>query len=680
MMFLIKILIALLAAAIVFLVILLRKYRESKRSFAVMVKRRTQQLEVQKNAAQAAYKVKSRFLANMSHEIRTPLNAIIGLSQTELEKTPSSESKENLSSINRSGFLLLGIINDLLDISSIESGDMHLKAEDYSLPAIISSAADSARLRIGDKKIDLQLEIDEDIPLKLHGDSRRVKQIIGNLLSNAVKFTNEGSIFFRVGFEQREEENKLMLIFEVCDTGIGIKSEHIPNLFSEYSQADTESTRSAGGAGMGLLITKKLTGLMGGDVNVVSEYGKGSVFTAWILQTSADKTALGGEIAEKLQSFTWKEETQGEKFYLPYARVLVVDDVPTNHAVARGIMKPYKMTVDAVSSGQEAIDIISDGSIRYDAIFMDHMMPGMDGLEATQLIRELDSAYAKEIPIIALTANALPENEGLFLSKGFNAFMTKPINVNALNEALRRWVWDEAKEKLIVRSQIEEEEPEQRGLLTNCAVEGVDLAAGTAQFGGEENYLEIVKVFVSDTPKLLETVQSSLDGFRLVPLAAKTALDSLKSYTITVHGIKGSCYGICATPLGDLAKELEMAAKNHDFNKVMELNNEFIHATEKLVEELKALLPKKEEKPKLQKDNPDPLLLEKLLKSARSYNINEIFDVLDELEAYAYKENGEIVVQLRDAADNYEYTQIFKLLGPLEEILNDQEPPLRGIG
>jgi len=299
------------------------------------------------------------------------------------------------------------------------------------------------------------------------------------------------------------------------------------------------------------------------------------------------------------------------------------------------------------------------------------MMPGMDGMEATRHIRSLDSDYARNIPVIALTANALPENEKLFLANGFNAYMTKPININALNSVLDQWVRDQEKEKLC-GEQPEEDEQLNSGILSNCNIEGVDLAAGTAQFGGEENYLEIVKVFVSDTPKLLETVQNSLDGFRLMPLAAKTALDALKSYTITVHGIKGSCYGICATPVGDLARELEMAAKEHNFNRVMDLNNQFVQATEKLVEELKVLIPKKENAARPEKDAPDPLLLQKLLASARAYNINEIFDVLAELEHYQYAENDDLVRQLREAADNYEYTVIIQLLSLVPETGEDR--------
>ena len=657
-----------LVVIVLLLVTLIQKYKDSKQHLKVLVRRRTRELEFQKNAAQTAYKVKNRFLANMSHEIRTPLNAIIGLSQAEMEKA-GLDSKENLSSINHSGSLLLGIINDLLDISNIETGEMQLIDSDYSLPMFISSAAEYAKLQLGNKPVKLILETDENLPLKLHGDKQRVKQILCNLLSNAVKFTNDGSIIFRTRFENPDEEN-FKLIFEIIDTGIGIREKHMEKLFSDYSQADVESTRSAGGIGMGLIITKKLARMMKGDISASSEFGKGSTFTAVIPQKIIDKTVLGKEAVEKLRVFNWKE-TQGDRISLPYARVLVVDDVPTNHAVARGIMRPYKMTIDTVLSGEEAIVLIEKAEVHYDAIFMDHMMPGMDGIETTKRIRELGTDYSASIPIIALTANALPENEELFLSNGFNAYMTKPINVNVLNVLLNQWVRNEEKEKLFAAEQPQEEEEQiQSGLLSTYSIQGVDLAAGAAQFGGENNYLEIVKVFVNDTPKLLGDIQKFIDGFRIMPAAAAAALESLKNYTITVHGIKGSCYGICATPVGDLAKELEMAAKSQNLGRVLELNNEFIKATGKLVDELKVLFPQKEDSAKIEKPFPDRAVLQKLLDAAKSFNINTILDVLDELDQYRYQEDADLVSKLRETAENYEYNELINLL---DNVVNNSE-------
>ncbi|MDR0599755.1 MAG: transporter substrate-binding domain-containing protein [Treponema sp.] len=660
----------LLGLGVFLLIALVQKYKVSGQELEVTVKRRTQELEERgaeleqrRNAAQRAYKVKNRFLANMSHEILTPLNAIIGLSQTELDKA-EKDSQENLSAINRSGMALLSVINDLLDISNIESGEMELTVADYSLPALISGAITAVKMWIGGKPIQFRLEMDENLPMTIRGDKQRVKQILNNLLNNAVKYTQQGSVILRVGFSQSasaQEAGIIDLIFEIHDTGMGIKPGHMEKLFTDYGQADTKTTRSTSGIGMGLLITKKLAELMEGEVEAISEFGRGSVFSAKLRQIVTDPFPVGKDTVEKLKAFTWKEE-QEDRLCLPYARVLVVDDVPTNHAVARGIMRPYRMTVDAVSSGQEAVDLIARGEPRYDAIFMDHMMPEMDGMEAAALIRAQGTEYASTVPIIALTANALPENEKLFLKNGFNAFMAKPININKLNKVLMEWVRDEKKEALYTGAPQEEEEQPETNRLLDYAIDGVDLAAGAAQFGGEESYLEIVKVFVSDTPKLLRNIQQNLDGFRIMPAAAAAALSALKNYTIAVHGIKGSCYGICATPVGDLAKELELAAKAQDMGKVLELNNRFIQAAEKLVEELQALFPQKEENPKLQRTAPDTAALRKLLDAVRAYNINDILEILKELEQYGYQENGDLVVKLREAANEYEYGTLRELL------------------
>ncbi|MDR1307146.1 MAG: transporter substrate-binding domain-containing protein [Treponema sp.] len=668
---------ALLGIAIVLLIALVQKYKGAGKQLETMVKIRTRELEdrsieleFQKNAAQTAYKVKNRFLANISHEIRTPLNAIIGLSQAEMKKMPE-ESQESLHTINHSGTSLLGVINDLLDISNIESGEMELRTGEYSLPSLISSAAASAKLRIGSKPIRFRLEVDENLPLKLKGDNQRIRQIISNLVSNAVKFTPRGSVTLRIGFESCDT-GTVFLIFEISDTGIGIKARHMEKLFTDYGQADTTSSRSAGGTGMGLLITKKLAEMMEGTVTAESEFGKGSVFTARIRQDLEGTGVLGPETAEQLRTFTWKE-AQEETLSLPYARVLVVDDVSTNHAVARGIMKPYGITVDAASSGQEAIDIIG-ANVQYDAIFMDHMMPEMDGMEAVARIRGLGTEYAKNIPIIALTANALPENEEYFLQNGFNAFMVKPINVTVLNKVLIDWVQDKEKEKLYSGVPQKQEEKAETSRLSDYLIDGVDLGAGAAQFGGEENYLEIVKVFVQDTPKLLENIQNNLSGFRIMPAAAAAALDALKNYTIAVHGIKGSCYGICAVTVGDLAKELELAAKNQDMNKVVALNTRFTQAVEKLVNELKVLFPRTEVK-SARKKAPDNGLLQKLLEAARAYDINRMFEALDELEQYSYEENEDLVKQLKEAADNYEYADV---VGLLAGFLEGEEELLSG--
>ncbi|MDR2314406.1 MAG: transporter substrate-binding domain-containing protein [Spirochaetaceae bacterium] len=656
---------ALFGIVILLLIAFLRKISHSRQELEVMVRERTRELEIQRNAAQTAYKVKNRFLANMSHELRTPLNAIIGFSQGELEQS-HEQAQENLRAVNHSGMILLNMVTDLLDISSLESGEITLNPADYSLPALISAASGAARLFIGKKQIEFSLEADKNLPLKLRGDKPRVAQILNNLLNNAAKFSSRGSLELRVSCERPDRiTDRLFLVFQVRDTGIGLEPEHMEKLFTDYGQADTSAGRRTGGAGMGLLIAKKLVEMMDGSLTAASEFGRGSVFTAKISQGIADPSPWGKDLAEQLRAAAGTG-AQKKKPCLSYARILVVDDVSTNHAVVRGIARPYGMTIDAVFSGQEAVDRIAQAEVRYDAVFMDHMMPGMNGLEAAIRIRGLGTEYAKNIPIIALTANALPENEELFLKNGFNAFMTKPINADTLNKALLDWVWDKEKERLSTTNPPEKTPDPESGKeeesvhLEKYHIPGVDLAAGVAQFGNEKIYLEIVKVFVSDTPHLLENIQNCLEGFRI--MSAVTALEAIKNYTILVHGIKGSCYGIYAIPVGDMAKELETVAKARDFSRVLELNAAFVGAVNNLVEKLKEIIPQKN--PGIEKSAPDPQLLQRTLAAAKSYDIEEILKTIDELEQYRYREQGGLIRKLRFAAENYEYAQIVSLLDP----------------
>jgi CheY-like chemotaxis protein len=294
------------------------------------------------------------------------------------------------------------------------------------------------------------LDIDEELPSSLFGDDLRVKQILNNLLSNAFKYTKEGIV--TLGVSHRKENNDIWLTFSVSDTGIGIRRQDMEKLFNDYNQVDTKANREIEGTGLGLSITKKLVELMNGGITVKSEYGKGTVFRASIRQgCEAGAAVIGKETAENLRNFRYTDRKRqaGAKLVrsdLSYARVLVLDDLPMNLEVASGMLGKYRMQVDCVLSGQEAIDRITAEDPVYDAVFMDHMMPGMDGVEATKEIRALGTQYAKEIPVIALTANAVAGNEKMFLDNGFNAFLPKPFNVMLLDSIIQRWVRDRSRE------------------------------------------------------------------------------------------------------------------------------------------------------------------------------------------------------------------------------------------
>jgi signal transduction histidine kinase/CheY-like chemotaxis protein len=401
-----------------------------------------------KNTAESASRAKSAFLATMSHEIRTPLNAIIGLADIQLQKNTDEGARGDIKKIHNSGNDLLNIINDILDISKIEAGGFELIPVEYESARMIHNTVQVNRVRVGSKPIGFELELDENIPKKLYGDELRVKQILNNLLSNAIKYTAEGKVKLSLLWKDCEGENTGVLVCSVNDTGQGIRPEDQEKLFQEYAQLDTRANRKVEGTGLGLSITKKLLGMMNGDISVESEYGHGSVFTARLYQGICPGGRLGKDLADDLMAGRYWESAMAEDLvreYMPYGKVLIVDDVDINLEVAKGIMEPYGLQIDLAVSGQEAIDKIKNAAakeaLQYDLVFMDHMMPGMDGIEATKIIREdIDSVYAKNVPIIALTANAITGNEEMFLSNGFTGFISKPIDLRGLDQVLNQFV------------------------------------------------------------------------------------------------------------------------------------------------------------------------------------------------------------------------------------------------
>jgi signal transduction histidine kinase/FixJ family two-component response regulator len=403
----------------------------------------------------AANQSKSLFLANMSHEIRTPLNAIIGLSDIELQKNHPVETLSDLMKIHNSGSTLLAIINDILDISKIEAGAFKIELGEFDTPTFINDVVQQNIVRIGSKPIKFELELSPDFPLALVGDELRVRQILTNILSNSIKYTKKGKVVMRVHARELAPFGKptppiTACVFGITDTGIGIKKEDIDKLFRDYSQLDSKANRNIEGTGLGLSITKKLIGLMDGTIHVESVYGQGSTFTVTLPLTPVSEKTVGEKTKAELENFTYgiKKTNEKAKFVrstIPPGKILVVDDLEVNLLVAKGLLRNYGLSIDTAMSGQEAIDRIKEAldapEGRYDLVFMDHMMPVMDGIETTRIIRhELNSEYAKNLPIVALTANALAGAREMFLENGFNSFLSKPINLLDLDAELKKWI------------------------------------------------------------------------------------------------------------------------------------------------------------------------------------------------------------------------------------------------
>jgi signal transduction histidine kinase/DNA-binding NarL/FixJ family response regulator/HPt (histidine-containing phosphotransfer) domain-containing protein len=630
----------------------------------VSLEEQSEDLVQAREEAIASAAAKSDFLANMSHEMRTPLNAIIGLSELTLNEDEVGETpRKNLEKVYNSGVTLLSLINDILDISKIESGKFELIPERYDIPSLINDTATLNIVRIGSKPIEFILDVDENLPSALIGDELRLKQVFNNLLSNAFKYTEEGSVIWSLSCERDGDD--VWLNSSIKDTGFGIREDDLAKLFSEYNQVDTKSNRKIEGTGLGLSICKSMVELMEGTVSVESEYGKGSTFSVRLKQKKVSDVVIGPEIAENLRSFNFSDNRRDRsaklvRAHIPYARVLIVDDVETNLDVARGIMKPYGMQIDCVTSGFAAVDLIRSAEVQYNAIFMDHMMPGMDGIEATRIIREeIGTEYARNVPIIALTANAIVGNEEMFLSHGFQAFLSKPIDIMRMDHAINHWVRDKELERQLVNAEAESSEEtaerrsgedrrlgerrsgeDRRASVANKIIEGLDIEEGLSRFGDDEEvYFEVLQSYAKNTPPLLDRLESFPE-------------DALSDYSIVVHGLKSSSRSIGADGLGDLAESLEHAAKEGDGAFVKANSSDFIHLNRELLASLSQMLQENEEtNRKPQRPEPDPTILANLLEAAKSFDIDGVDEAMEELNRYSYEFNGELVEWLKSQVE-----------------------------
>jgi len=649
----------------------IRDMREYKEMMG-QIEERDQLLEEALEEAQKANHAKSDFLAKMSHEMRTPLNAIIGLSTLALENEIPDECRSNIEKVNNAGAVLIRTVNDILDISKIEAGKYELILTEYSISSLINDVASQSSMYLGSKPIEFVLNIDERLPKNMIGDELRIKQIFNNLLSNAFKYTNEGMVTFEVNCTV--EGDIVWLTANVRDTGVGIKTDDVGSLFSDYSQVDSKKNRSILGTGLGLSIVKKLLELMQGTIVVESEYGKGSSFRVMIPQKFVSEEVIGAETVISLSNLKYTEQKrQNEakllRISLPYARILIVDDVVANLDVAKGLMKPYGMKIDCLTNGKMAIEAVKNDAVFYDAIFLDQMMPEMDGIETIRHIREIGTDYAKNIPIIALTANAIAGSEKMFLNCGFNAFISKPIEMSRLDAVIRDWVRDKEKERLFFEEQknsagqarIDMMDTERRkqsdrrsGIERRAAkrgIDGIDLNNGIERFGGDTAiYFEVLRSFSVNTPPLLDS-------------AKRVSRDNLQDYAILVHGIKGSSRGICANELGDIAEKLEKAADENDFDYVIKHNRVFLDAAWRLIADIDRLLSENDSnnvKPKM--DKPDKELLDKLVLACKNYDMDGADKAVSELQRYDYKSGGEMIEWLRENVEMMNFSVIVKKL------------------
>ncbi|MDR0672301.1 MAG: transporter substrate-binding domain-containing protein [Zoogloeaceae bacterium] len=624
--------------------LLFQRRREGKRLRA-QVAERTRELDEQVEATQAASAAKSRFLANMSHDMRTPLNAIIGLSRLALTDRAVVLDPKNTRSVLNAGLTLLSLVNDLLDISKIEAGRYELTPVDYETPALISDTISINIVRLAGKPITFRLKLDETLPVRLCGDDLRVRQIFNNLLSNALKYTERGEVEWSLSWTK--EGDSVWLVSSVRDTGIGIRPESLEKIFSDYNQIDVDAIRKTESTGLGLPIAWNLAKLMDGELTVTSEYGKGSVFSVRLRQGFIDAEPIGPERTQTLRQFQYfatEEEHGGARIVyrdLSHAAVLVVDDVESNLEVAAGMMERYRLRIDYATSGQQAIDMARAERLRYDIIFMDHMMPGMDGVAALKAIREIGTEYAKNVPIVVLTANAIVGNEQRFLESGFQAFLAKPIDMWQLDAVLSRFIQDKARE------------PEDT--LPQAAIPGLDIEAALKRFSGDMKiYRRVLTSWARHTPALLEKAKA-------------VSRETLADYTVVMHGLKGGALSVGATEVSQKAARLEAAAKEGDLAFIGANNADFVEMTARLLASLSAFPAESGEAEKPLKNAPDPETLARLEAAAIAYDMDSVDAALAELESYRYRNRQAFVAWLREQAEAMELSRMAEALAKLNK-------------
>ncbi|GMO22841.1 MAG: hypothetical protein Ta2B_01930 [Termitinemataceae bacterium] len=630
--------------------------------------------EITAREAEESNKAKSKFLAQMSHEIRTPMNTIIGMSELMRSDNLDSVQLGYFEDIKKMSKALLSIINDILDFSKIESGKFEIVPDHFNLYALYDNVSSLNMFVADGKELKFVSDYAEDLPEIVYADEVRIRQIWTNIINNSIKYTKEGSIAFNVSYEKNNDEE--FIVSRIADTGIGIKEEDLNKLFGSFQQLDQSKNRKIGGTGLGLAITKQLIDLMGGSIDVNSVYGKGTTFKVKLPLIRGDHTKVNNSLISDI-IIQAKEDT----------KILIVDDTEVNLRVAKGFLQKFKIEPDLSMSGEEAIDLIKKKD--YDIVFMDHMMPGMDGIETTICIRNLGGKY-KKLVIVALSANAIAGMKEMFVASGMNDFISKPIEITKMNAVLQRWL---PKEKIIKtindnidlsnsdRRKKERRKHYDRRIEYKRRIEAIEAALhhikgfyfreALKNAGSVDTFLEVLNVFAKSTPHILTTISTDkLFGIdtnienTTAMRVRSIAPDILRGYVTTVHGIKSSLRVLGADALGNKAEELELAGKENNFSFIQKNNEIFIEDVKCIIENFTIFLAENNAKNEVkQKDQPDNELLEGLLKAFKEYDIYSVDKNMDELEKYNYKKGSELITTLKDLITVTNFEDAAKLLG-----------------
>lgn len=608
--------------------------------------------------AKRANEAKSRFLASISHEIRTPINAVLGMDEMILRESEDNSIITYAEIIKTSGNTLLGLINDLLDFSKIEADRMEIIPVDYDLSSVINDLVNMIAVRADDKGLELKLDIDRNIPKFLNGDEIRIKQVITNILVNAVKYTEKGGVTFCIGYEKDENESDYVILkVSVKDTGIGIREEDMTKLFSKFERIDEERNRNVEGTGLGMSITKRLLEMMGSSLKVYSVYGKGSDFSFEIKQKVIRWEAVG-DYEASYRDYLTEHEKYKEAFTAPDARILVVDDNLMNLLVFKSLIKHTQIKVDCAEDGDQGIRLSQDGL--YDIIFLDHLMPGKDGIEVLREIKSESANPNLNTPYICLTANAVSGAREQYLAEGFDDYLSKPIDSACLEEMLIRLLPDEK----VIRngsdnspnSMHETDDFEDPVPLKEQSI--IDVERGIENTGSSEEYLSILRGFSEILDERAQELQRLYDD------------EDILNYTIKVHAMKSSLRIIGAMEPGEAAQRLEDAGKADDIGYISDHHPEFmdeLRMVKALLQDMfsedrgKALPPA--EKRPLADEELITMALDEIDAAAKDKDRSRLDAVFSELEDFCIPEDKSVLFsQIKSAAAADDYYRINEIL------------------
>lgn len=582
----------------------------------------------EKQQALSASEAKGRFLANMSHEIRTPINAVLGMDTMILRESTEPEIRKYALDIRTAGQSLLALINDILDLSRIESGKVEIISAEYDFSSLIHDTVNMVREKAENKKLAVCLQMDEKLPSRLVGDEVRIRQVLINLLNNAVKYTEQGSITLKI--DGAVEGAEIVLTFSVEDTGIGIREEDIEKLFAEFERIEEQKNRHIEGTGLGMSITTQLLALMGSRLSVESEYGRGSRFSFVLRQGIADREPIGDlerRIQEQAEQFSYHTT-----FLAPDANILVVDDNAINRRVFVSLLKATKIKIDEAADGFECLEKVRKKE--YDMIFLDHMMPELDGIETLHQMKALGDYPCKETPVVALTANAVSGAREMYLKEGFAQFLSKPIDTEKLEKLLMETLPEEKvilqEEKESVKVQVPEEMP---------VITGIDWEYALLHCGGMGVLVETMADFCrladteyKDLKQYFESIGQTLQEEQLV--------QKLEQYRIRVHSMKSSAAMVGAVSLAGVARLLEQAAREQKKERILQLTPVFLEEwqemKERLVPVVKEWMPEK----KGEKPEADLKMLKEYLKllqeAMEDMDVDTADEIAEQLKRFCY--------------------------------------------